>query len=209
MLNNSQLSNNKIRQLSTTPNPKSYQEFLDALYCDLDFAIKELAKYKNICSQGIKNNPTQGENLINVIICVILTARGWQAGHDTSINGHADIVVTLPYMSYQWISEGKIYSGPTYTTKGLNQLAYRYSTGLEGQNAGGLLIYIDSTNLNQKQILDKWSKSLQDSCFPIIKPNSPCANNSLAFYSTHTHPSSGLDYTIRHMTLDFRHSPKD
>lgn len=213
------LSNPNIRRRSFTPNPPNYKQFLTILYDDIDFAIKELAKYRDICHQGLRNHHSQGEDLINAIICIILTARGWQATHDTSINGHADIVVTLPYQDYQWLGEGKIYGGNSYTTKGFKQLAHRYSTGLDNQNAGGLLIYINSTNFNQKQILETWRNDLlameeiqcEDDRLPLstAKDIQDCQQNSLAFYSYHIHPLSGLDYTIRHMTLDFRYQPKD
>lgn len=218
-LSNPTLSNANLRRRMITPNPANYQQFLSLLYDDIDFAIKELAKYRDICHQGLQNHHSQGEDLINAIICIILTARGWQATHDTSINGHADIVVTLPYEDYQWLGEGKIYGGKTYTTKGFKQLAHRYSTGLDGQNAGGLLIYINSTKLSQKQILDNWKNDLltmqdvacEDNGLPLSTANDTkvCPRNPLAFYSHHKHPSSGLNYTIRHMTLDFRHQPKE
>ena len=218
-LTNSTLSNPSIRRRSIAPNPVDYSQFLSMLYDDIDFAIKELAKYRDICHLGLQNHHSQGENLINAIICIVLTARGWQAAHDTSINGHADIVVTLPYEDYQWLGEGKLYGGKAYTTKGFKQLAHRYSTGLDGQNAGGLLMYINSTNFTQKQILDNWKRDLldmqeiqcEDNELPLSAANNTqdCQTNSLAFYSYHTHPLSGLDYVIRHMTLDFRHQPKD
>lgn len=218
-LANPTLSNPGLRKRSIAPNPVDYQQFLSMLYDDIDFAIKELAKYRDICHQGLQNHHSQGEDLINAIICIILTARGWQASHDTSINGHADIVVTLPYEDYQWLGEGKMHGGNSYTTRGFKQLAHRYSTGLDGQNAGGLLIYINSTNFNQKQILEKWKGSLLDMQEiqgendrpPLSTANNiqDCQKNQLAFYSHHIHPLSGLGYVIRHMTLDFRHQPKD
>ena len=219
VLTNPTLSNPALRRRSITPQPDNYEQFLEMLYDDIDFGIKELAKYRDICHQGLQNNPSQGEDLINAIICIILTARGWQASHETSINGNAYIVITLPYEDYQWLGEGKLYGGSSYTTKGFKQLAHRYSTGLSGQNAGGLLIYINSTKLKQNKILNNWQEDLKNmencSCDDEILPLSTasstqeCPKNPLAFYSHHIHSLSGLDYVIRHMTLDFRHQPKD
>lgn len=219
ILQNATLSNFAIRRRSIAPNPNSYEQFLEMLYDDIDFGIKELSKYRDICHQGLQNNTSQGEDLINAIICIILTARGWQASHDTSINGHADIVVTLPYEDYQWIGEGKLYGGSAYSEKGFKQLAHRYSTGLSGQNAGGLLVYINTTNLSQLEILQNWKRDLQnmqdcendDKTLPlsVAKNVQDCCKNPLIFYSHHKHPSSGLDYIVRHMTVDFRHQPKE
>lgn len=219
-LNNPTLTNKKIRSSTVRRDPKDYHDFLELLYEDIDFAIRELSKYRDICCQGIANDTNQGEDLINVIICIILTARGWKADHDTSINGHADIVVTIPFNDkYHWLGEGKIYGGKAYSSKGFKQLAHRYSTGLDGQTAGGMLIYIDSTNKNQLTILNDWKKTLEemdekvldDNTMPLSKATKlyDCTKNSLSFFSEHTHPSSGLIYTIRHSTIDFRHQPKD
>lgn len=219
-LSNPSLSNAKLRRKVLTPDPQNYAEFLDLLYDDIDLGIKELAKYRDVFHKGLKNNSEEAEDLINVIICMFLQGRGWQASHDTSINGHADIVVTLPYEDYHWLGEGKIYGGSSYSTKGFKQLAHRYATGLDGQNAGGLLIYVNSTKYPQLKILNNWKntlltmpqiETLDDNTLPLstASSTSPCIKNSLAFYSHHKHALSGLDYDIRHMTIDFRHDTKD
>lgn len=227
MANNSQnhsLSNPKIRQKLLTPDPKDYQDFLDMLYNDIDFTIKILGKSKNVYYQGMKDNSKNGEDLINTTICSMLESRGWTARHDTSVNGHADIVVEVLGEPYQWIGEGKIYgTGRTnsYIYKGLKQLLYRYSTGLDDENSGGILMYVNSTGKNQADILNDWKNFLHNKNNETVNddneemPYSPvisdrnCSKQSLAFFTTHKHPSTGLNYDIRHMIIDFRYEPKD
>lgn len=219
-LSNPTLSNKKIRRRCLTPDVLNYQEFLEFLYDDIDFAIDRLSRHRDKYSKGLTINPKQGEDLINCTICDLLTARGWNAEHDTHVNGNADIVVSLKYEPYEWIGEAKIRSGNTNLEKGMKQLLHRYSTGRNLQNFGGLVIYIDGTSISLKEILEDWQKfillpskdSLDDDgiLLPALSPVKkiePCNENQLIFYSIHKHPSTGLDYTVRHMIIDFRHKP--
>lgn len=206
-LKNSTLSNSAIRSRSIMPDPKNYFEFLELLYQDIDFIIRKLSKSRDKYAQGMKDNPKTGEDLINTFICDMLEMRGWTARHDTSVNGHPDIVVELLGENYQWLGESKINNSNTYIYKGFNQLMHRYSTGLNNENAGGILIYINQSDKSQLEILNDWESYLTNKvgnlnkCFDL--------RNSLVFCSHHKHPSSGLDYTIRHMVIDFRYNPQD
>lgn len=216
MLNNPTLSNGIIRRYSIIPDPKDYKEFLNLLYDDLDLVVTMLSQNKKQYHQGMVSNPRQGEDLINTVICNMLSMRGWQASHDTYVNGHADIVVTLPNSTYQWLGEGKILNSNTYLYKGLKQLLYRYSTGLDNQNAGGLIAYIKDGKNNIKELLDTWRDYLNKQKIqndelpcPSIKRTEPCQKNDLVFYTYHNHPASGLEYGIRHIMIDFRYNPQD
>lgn len=218
-LSNPTLANAAIRARTTARDPKDYAQFLVFLYADLDFIIKKLAKSKDKYAQGMKDNSQNGEDLINTVICDMLEMVGWIARHDTSVNGHADIVVELPFEKYQWIGEGKINNGNSAIYGGFKQLVYRYSTGQDNENAGGVLIYINNSPKSQLDILNSWRRFLSDKKETLADNSNKmphvetiCTddpNNSLAFYSCHKHPSSGLDYKVRHMVLDFRHQPRD
>lgn len=220
-LSNSSLSNKRNRQRSIEPQVSNYEEFVDALYDDLEFIIGDFNKSKDKYYQGMQVNSKQGENLVNVSICSMLNCRGWKADHDAHINGNADIVVTLPFTDYQWLGEGKINSNQTTypdAYQGLKQLLYRYSTGIDNQNAGGLILYITKTQKNQLDILSNWKDIVASKSevqvgdelpyAPALKIES-CPKSTFVFYSYHTHSSSGLEYTVRHMIIDFRHQPKD
>lgn len=217
-LQNPTLSNLKTRQKSVEPNVSSYDEFLDELYNDLEFILQQLTTSKDIYYQGMLNDTSKGEDLVNTTICNLLEARGWQASHDTSVNGHADIVVKLPYFTYLWLGEGKVNNGCQYIMGGLKQLLHRYSTGIDNQTSGGMLIYIVKTQLTQNHIIETWKNSLDsykqtDDCDEVQLAEADnilsCPKNSLVFYSQHTHPSSGKDFTVRNMSVDFRHRPID
>lgn len=219
ILKNPTLSNSIIRNLSIL-NPKNYEEFLELLYNDIDFIIKKFAKSKDKYAQGMRDNSRNGEDLINTIVCDMLEMRGWMARHDTSVNGHADIVVELLGEDYQWIGEGKINRSNSNIYGGFKQLMYRYSTGLQDENAGGVLIYINQSSKSQLDVLNDWQKFLSNKNETVSDDNDEMPyvdvidivydpKNPLVFYSNHKHPSSGLDYTIRHMVMDFRYQPKD
>jgi len=227
------LSNKRNRQRSLEPQVSSYDEFLDALYDDLEFVIDKLSMHRDKYAAGMRTNPKEGEDLINTTIADLLCARGWSASHDTHINGHADISVTIPYTDYLWIGESKINQGSSYIHKGFKQLLYRYSTGLDNKSAGGIIVYMTRTKKTQTEIMDDWKKILSgqdipheediplltkndcnvlDDCKYIVSPVNQfmsCPKNTLCFYSTHTHPQSGNDYIVRHMAIDFRYEPQD
>lgn len=227
------LSNKRNRQRSLEPQVSSYLEFLDALYDDLEFVIDRLSMHRDKYAAGMRTNPKEGEDLINTTIADMLCARGWSASHDTHINGHADISVTIPYTDYLWIGESKINQGGSYIHKGFKQLLYRYSTGLDNKSAGGIIVYMTRTKKTQTEIMNDWKQILNGEEVPhevdipvltksecnvleddkyLVSPInkfSDCPKNTLCFYSTHTHPQSGKDYLVRHMSIDFRYEPQD
>ena len=227
------LSNKRNRQRSLEPKVSSYDEFLDILYDDLEFVIDRLSMHRDKYAAGMRTNPKEGEDLINTTIADLLCSRGWSASHDTHINGHADISVTIPYTDYLWIGESKINQGSSYIHKGFKQLLYRYSTGLDNKSAGGIIVYMTRTKKTQTEIMDDWKKILigaevphevdiplltkaecnvlQDDQYFVSPVNSftQCPKNTLCFHTMHTHPQSGKDYFVRHMAIDFRYEPQD
>lgn len=220
-LTNPTLSNKRNRQLSIQPQPNNYGEFLDFLYDDLEYAISKLIKTRDKYYDGMINNSRYGEDLINTSIANMLDMRGWDAKHSTHVNGNVDIIVTLPYEDYCWLGEGKINNSYVEIFGGFKQLFHRYSTGVDCESSGGVLVYVSNTNLSLTEIIKRWKNHFEEHCnqtividgndFPTspVKYFSNCPKNSLVFYSHHEHPSTGLDYCIRHMFIDFRYKPKD
>lgn len=218
-LSNPSLSNRTIRQLSYRRDPSSYQEFLELLYHDIDRTIDKLSQSKDKYLQGMKDNSQKGEDLINLYICDMLDARGWVANHSKYVNGNADIVVSTDYGKYEWIGEGKIRSGNGNLDRGIKQLIHRYSTGRDFQTSGGMMIYVKDSDIKAKKMLDNWKNYLVSPDLNIVnKEGLPtilppalkvenCSEKQLVFYSYHDHPSSGLEYTVRHVIIDFRHNP--
>ena len=218
-LSNVSLSNRTIRQLSYRRDPTSYQEFLELLYHDIDLTIDKLSQSKDKYLQGMKDNSKKGEDLINLYICDMLDARGWVANHSKYVNGNADIIVSTDYGEYEWIGEGKIRSGNGNLDKGIKQLIHRYSTGRDFKTSGGMMIYVKDSDVKAKKMLDDWKDYLMSPDLNIVnKEGLPtilppalrvenCPEKQLVFYSYHEHPSSGLEYTVRHVIIDFRHNP--
>lgn len=218
-LSNVSLSNRTIRQLSYRRDPTSYQEFLELLYHDIDLTIDKLSQSKDKYLQGMKDNSKKGEDLINLYICDMLDARGWVANHSKYVNGNADIIVSTDYGEYEWIGEGKIRSGNGNLDKGIKQLIHRYSTGRDFKTSGGMMIYVKDSDVKAKKMLDDWKDYLVSPDLNIVnKEGLPtilppalrvenCPEKQLVFYSYHDHPSSGLEYTVRHVIIDFRHNP--
>jgi len=218
-LSNVSLSNRTIRQLSYRRDPTSYQEFLELLYHDIDLTIDKLSQSKDKYLQGMKDNSKKGEDLINLYICDMLDARGWVANHSKYVNGNADIIVSTDYGEYEWIGEGKIRSGNGNLDKGIKQLIHRYSTGRDFKTSGGMMIYVKDSDVKAKKMLDDWKDYLvspdlnvvNKEGLPTILPPAlrveNCPEKQLVFYSYHEHPSSGLEYTVRHVIIDFRHNP--
>lgn len=218
-LSNVSLSNRTIRQLSYRRDPSSYQEFLELLYHDIDLTIDKLSQSKDKYLQGMKDNSKKGEDLINLYICDMLDARGWVANHSKYVNGNADIIVSTDYGEYEWIGEGKIRSGNGNLDKGIKQLIHRYSTGRDFKTSGGMMIYVKDSDVKAKKMLDDWKDYLMSPDLNVVnKEGLPtilppalrvenCPEKQLVFYSYHEHPSSGLEYTVRHVIIDFRHNP--
>ena len=81
-----------------------------------------------------------------------------------------------------------------------------------------MILYITETQKNQLDILNNWKEVVEkkvDIADDDDMPYAPalrlevCPKSNLVFYSYHIHSSSGLEYTVRHMIIDFRHQPKD
>lgn len=205
--------------LSLRRDPDNYAEFLEQLYYDFDLTVDNISQSKDTYYQGLIDNSKRGEDLINCVICGMLEGRGWVANHSQYVNGNADIVVSDDYRNYQWIGEGKIRDGNTNLDKGIKQLIHRYSTGRDFQTSGGMIIYLKDTQKTAKSILDDWKQYLlapnlnlaNEDGLPTVLPPATrvedCNDKQLVFYSYHNHPSSGLEYTVRHVIIDFRHIP--
>lgn len=196
LLLNDNLASKKNRQRSIEPDPTDYIDFLNLLYDDLEFVFSRLNAKRKYYHQGMLNDTQNGEDLINTSISDMLYARGWSADHETFVNGHPDIVVTLPYTDYLWLGEGKINASNTHIYHGLKQLLYRYSTGIDNQSDGGLLIYISNGGKTQPKILEAWRTYFTNKVETISDdteemPYSPilrferCPKNSSVFYTYH------------------------
>lgn len=144
----------------------------------------------------------RSEDELTTDLVFSLKGMGMAASHDTDVNGHCDVTIEARD-DFLWLGEAKIHSSYDWLLKGFRQLHTRYSTGLPGQNCGGMLIYF--YNKDVKTIMDKWKSYLQS--------EEPSVNittiDALTFDSEQTHQSSGLPYRARHVPFVLYYSPKD
>jgi hypothetical protein len=183
--------------------PNTYSKFVDTLYQDIDNIV-----------DNFQSNPQyyqkDSEDKLTHEICNYLRGYGYNALHGLTSGGQTDLIVkSYPPNNYQWIGEAKIHSSYEYLYQGFLQLTTRYSSGVEYQRNGGLLIYIRTSNA--KSTMDKWQQELLkmmeiQSIEITIKS---CSKNILAFISSHTHHSSGLPFEVRHIPIVLHYSPQD
>ena len=181
---------------------------------DYELYIKQLYKDLGICVRDLEAKAhyahSQSEDQLSLIIETQLKGMGYKASHDTFHNGHVDIHVQ--YRHFLWLGEAKIYGSPTKIFEGFLQLTTRYSNSSTDNYHGGLLIYIQDTKLTSIDILNGWKTFVsdeqrkQDHSYEITC--SDRTGRNLYFDSTMPHHKSGLEYFIRHMTIDLRHDPQ-
>ena len=107
-------------------------QFDDAFDALLDKGVRHLEKNK-------LNFQELDEEGLSAVLAGVLSIPGLAITQESQSNGHVDIFVSafLCIPERTKLAEAKIYDGPAYHVKGLDQLLARYSTGRE---ARGLLI---------------------------------------------------------------------
>lgn len=180
---------------------ESFDEYVKALYSDIDRGIAKMED-----DPGLRKN--DGEDRLTAEIALYLSGRGYKVSHDEKIGGHCDLVVRHPQKAFRWLGEAKIHrSGYDYLLKGFNQLCTRYARGSANESQGGLIIYI--RNPNASSIMTKWRAHLGNEKFDGYQCEDCPAQPGLAFFSTHTHQTSGLPYRVRHRAVMLHFDPQD
>lgn len=176
----------------------SYDDFVKRLYTALDRAISTLEDARHLVQDDC-------EDRLNVDLVGKLVCAGYSATHDTQTGGHCDLHVE--YKDYRWTGEAKIYKGNAYLNEGFLQLSSRYTTGNTNQNQGALIIYIK--NENAQQIMSSWKTDFQSKHEEQVIELRDDVNKATCFFSTHTHQSSGTNFTTRHIPVLLHFDPKD
>ena len=98
------------------------------------------------------------EDSLSSILSGILTMPGVAALRENNQNGHVDITITIEFSSPKRIklAEAKIWRGPSYHVKGMEQLIERYSTGR--QNRGMVIAFVQKPDI--KTLFEKLKKHL-------------------------------------------------
>jgi hypothetical protein len=162
----------------------------------IDHIVRQMAQNPEINSKRVEDD-------ITVEVVNHLKVMGIDAGHDTKVGGHVDIKVTGP-SDYHWLGEAKRHkSSYDWVHGGFNQLSSRYTTGLEGQTNGGLLIYIDQERSDR--VMERWKQYLSEALPELTFE--PCTIDSIAFYSVHPHQRTGRPLRVRHIPLSVYWAP--
>jgi hypothetical protein len=104
---------------------KTDPEFDDALENLFAEAVDDLER--NATYLAVNN-----EDAISAYLAAYLTRTGIRVTKQAHSNGHVDLTIEAELPPYRRrLGEAKIYDGPAYHVKGLEQLVQRYSTGRE------------------------------------------------------------------------------
>jgi hypothetical protein len=182
---------------------ETYEDFIQCLYDDLENILCNIEKNPEYRQED-------KEDRLTVDIVNGLHNLGYDASHDEKQGGHTDILVKKH--NFIWIAEAKkvTSANSTYLFKGFQQLVTRYSNGNSNQNEGSLLVYIFCSNA--KNVMEMWEEYLSKS--EHYKENIRIEkgidkNRQITFRSINKHPSSGLDYIVRHIPVLLYFNPKD
>lgn len=155
-------------------------EFEAAFDAVLGKAVTHLEKNK-------KNFDALDEEGLTGALAGALSIPGLSVTQETNSNGHVDVMVEADHCHppRTVLGEAKIYSGPAYHLKGLEQLIGRYETGRDRR--GLLISYVKQARIAE---LSKQLRVKMDAELP-LQQTGPTADHLLkwCFTSGHAHSS--------------------
>lgn len=168
---------------------KTETEFEQALEPLLEKAVSHLEQNK-------KNYENLNEVTLSGIFASALSVPGLSVTQETHSNGHVDLTIEADHCTpaRRKLGEAKVYDGPAYHFKGLEQLLNRYTTGREGR--GILLVYFRKKNIAG---LVSGLREKMDTDYPCHQQGNT-ADHILkwSFLTTHAH-SCGESLQVSHI----------
>jgi hypothetical protein len=165
------------------------QDFEKAFEALLERAVAGLEVNK-------QNFATLDEVGLSGVLALALSVPGLSVRQETHSNGHVDLTIEADHCrpARKKLGEAKIYNGPEYHVKGLEQLLGRYTTGREGR--GLLIVYFRKKDIAG---LVKRLRKKMDSDHP-CKQKGNTIDHLLkwSFLTTHTH-SCGDEVVVGHI----------
>lgn len=182
-------SKQKIPEYYDLISAKTDEDFEKAFDAFLERAVSQLETNK-------KDFQDLDENGLSAVLVIALSAVGFSATRETNSNGHVDITIMADHCMpmRKKLGEAKIYDGPEYHFKGLQQLLGRYTTGREGR--GMLVVYFRKRNIAG---LVKKLREKMDTDLPFSQQG-PTTDHLIkwSFISKHMH-SCGENLEVGHI----------
>src|SRR3984893_7746551 len=127
-------------------------EYLDLLTAETEDEFETaftalLEKAVSYLETNKKNFAKLDEDGLSAALRGWLSIPGLTVTQETNSNGHVDLTIEADHCTpiRRKLGEAKIYDGPVYHFKGLEQLLGRYTTGREGR--GLLIVYFRKQNI--------------------------------------------------------------
>lgn len=178
---------------------QNYESFIGIVEDAIDWISQKFARNPEL-------RKDRSEDEISIDLITSLCSLGFDASHDEKTGGHCDVTINVR-QEYIWMGEAKKVTGVdiSWLYKGYLQLSNRYSTGMPGQDSGGILIYANCPRIDH--VRDSWEKYLQAKIKDVTTTR--CSKNDLAFFSEHLHERTGRVFRIRHLPVSLYFEPRE
>ncbi len=177
-----------------------YNDFVALIHDVIDQSVRYMMRnpqhHQNKREESLTDTLLQHFDALNI-----------EARPETSVGGHCDIVIEHRAKGWLWLGEAKKHSNYEHLNGGMNQLLDRYAMADEGQDQGGLVIFI--FNRKAAKVIQKWRKLVvnRDDCADTT--DSP-TRQKLSFFSHHPETDqTGLDFHVKHIGVPLYHAPDD
>jgi hypothetical protein len=176
----------ELLDLLAAETPGEFDVALDGLFeRGIHHLEKNARNFRNLDEEGL-----------TAALVGFLTRPGLLVMQEANSNGHVDITIEAEHAKSAIIrlAEAKLYSGPAYHVKGLEQLLDRYLTGRG--NRGWILTYVRRDNIKTLMVKIRDYFDAEKFC----RQEAKCEDHRIkwAFASKHAH-SSGEEIDITHM----------
>jgi hypothetical protein len=162
----------------------------------IDYIVQEMVKSRQA-------HQDKSEDELTISIVGNLKSMGFRATHDTQYGGHCDIVLEARD-EFLWMAEAKKHSSYGWLLEGMKQLTTRYLTGLPGQDAGDLLIYLYQPRSDI--VMGEWEIRLQKE-YPADQIHR-CERNYQDIRSIHVNKATGNLLRVRHKAIPLYFEPE-